>query len=180
MPNEGLNMILFLMSGSQEWLITPLRTTSKPCSTYESSSTSCRSATRTLRPSGSATTPGDQSALSNLHRTTSQMFINEYLCSISCLISPSLPSDRLVPSLDTIVPFESTKAYDMLDIIHAARAQFTHRKMCNHISLYSCKCWKLLIVAYVFRQWMSGTSSRSCPTTPKTSWWDSPAWTDAL
>lgn len=29
------------------------------------------------------------------------------------------PSDRLVPSLDTIVPFESTKAYDMLDIIHA-------------------------------------------------------------
>ncbi|XP_032402487.1 propionyl-CoA carboxylase beta chain, mitochondrial isoform X1 [Xiphophorus hellerii] len=29
------------------------------------------------------------------------------------------PSDRLVKSLDTIVPFESTKAYDMLDIIHA-------------------------------------------------------------
>uniref|UniRef100_A0A4W6DPZ3 Propionyl-CoA carboxylase beta chain, mitochondrial n=1 Tax=Lates calcarifer TaxID=8187 RepID=A0A4W6DPZ3_LATCA len=29
------------------------------------------------------------------------------------------PSDRLVPSLDTIVPFESTKAYDMLDIIQA-------------------------------------------------------------
>ncbi|KAK7904042.1 hypothetical protein WMY93_016649 [Mugilogobius chulae] len=29
------------------------------------------------------------------------------------------PSDRLVPFLDTIVPFESTKAYDMLDIIHA-------------------------------------------------------------
>ncbi|KAM4624766.1 propionyl-CoA carboxylase beta chain, mitochondrial [Polymixia lowei] len=28
------------------------------------------------------------------------------------------PSDRLVYSLDTIVPFESTKAYDMLDIIH--------------------------------------------------------------
>ncbi|KAK2826498.1 hypothetical protein Q5P01_020712 [Channa striata] len=28
-------------------------------------------------------------------------------------------SDRLVPSLDTIVPLESTKAYDMLDIIHA-------------------------------------------------------------
>ncbi|XP_070776268.1 propionyl-CoA carboxylase beta chain, mitochondrial isoform X2 [Enoplosus armatus] len=27
------------------------------------------------------------------------------------------PSDRLVPSLDTIVPLESTKAYDMLDII---------------------------------------------------------------
>lgn len=26
-------------------------------------------------------------------------------------------SDRLVPGLDTIVPFESTKAYDMLDII---------------------------------------------------------------
>ncbi|XP_062873134.1 propionyl-CoA carboxylase beta chain, mitochondrial [Trichomycterus rosablanca] len=29
------------------------------------------------------------------------------------------PSDRLVPGLDTLVPFESTKAYDMLDIIHA-------------------------------------------------------------
>ncbi|XP_051779000.1 propionyl-CoA carboxylase beta chain, mitochondrial isoform X2 [Erpetoichthys calabaricus] len=28
------------------------------------------------------------------------------------------PSDRLVPGLDTVVPFESTKAYDMLDIIH--------------------------------------------------------------
>uniref|UniRef100_A0A4W5R694 Propionyl-CoA carboxylase beta chain, mitochondrial n=1 Tax=Hucho hucho TaxID=62062 RepID=A0A4W5R694_9TELE len=27
------------------------------------------------------------------------------------------PSDRLVPGLDTIVPFETTKAYDMLDII---------------------------------------------------------------
>ncbi|XP_068607860.1 propionyl-CoA carboxylase beta chain, mitochondrial [Brachionichthys hirsutus] len=29
------------------------------------------------------------------------------------------PSDRLIPSLDTVVPFESTKAYDMLDIILA-------------------------------------------------------------
>ncbi|XP_060938347.1 propionyl-CoA carboxylase beta chain, mitochondrial [Limanda limanda] len=29
------------------------------------------------------------------------------------------PSDRLVPSLDHIVPFESTKAYDMLDIIQS-------------------------------------------------------------
>uniref|UniRef100_A0A672S9R7 Propionyl-CoA carboxylase beta chain, mitochondrial n=1 Tax=Sinocyclocheilus grahami TaxID=75366 RepID=A0A672S9R7_SINGR len=28
------------------------------------------------------------------------------------------PRDRLVPGLDTIVPFESTKAYDMLDIVH--------------------------------------------------------------
>uniref|UniRef100_A0A3B3QD99 Propionyl-CoA carboxylase beta chain, mitochondrial n=1 Tax=Paramormyrops kingsleyae TaxID=1676925 RepID=A0A3B3QD99_9TELE len=28
------------------------------------------------------------------------------------------PSDRLVPGLDTVVPLESTKAYDMLDIIH--------------------------------------------------------------
>ncbi|MBZ3876158.1 Propionyl-CoA carboxylase beta chain, mitochondrial [Sciurus carolinensis] len=28
-------------------------------------------------------------------------------------------SDRLVPELDTIVPLESTKAYDMLDIIHS-------------------------------------------------------------
>uniref|UniRef100_A0A669PW12 Propionyl-CoA carboxylase beta chain, mitochondrial n=1 Tax=Phasianus colchicus TaxID=9054 RepID=A0A669PW12_PHACC len=29
------------------------------------------------------------------------------------------PSDRLVPELDTIVPMESTKAYDMLDIIRS-------------------------------------------------------------
>ncbi|PKU30783.1 propionyl- carboxylase beta mitochondrial [Limosa lapponica baueri] len=29
------------------------------------------------------------------------------------------PSDRLVPELDTVVPIESTKAYDMLDIIHS-------------------------------------------------------------
>ncbi|XP_046900626.1 propionyl-CoA carboxylase beta chain, mitochondrial [Hypomesus transpacificus] len=28
------------------------------------------------------------------------------------------PSNRLVPGLDTIVPLETTKAYDMLDIIH--------------------------------------------------------------
>lgn len=81
---KRLNMILFLVSRSQEWLITPLRTTSKPCSMYESSSTSCRSAIRTLRPWGSATTPGDQSALYNPHRTSDQMlFIKEYLCSIS-------------------------------------------------------------------------------------------------
>lgn len=32
-------------------------------------------------------------------------------------------SERLVPMLDTIVPFESTKAYDMLDIIHAVSDQ---------------------------------------------------------
>ncbi|XP_067898115.1 propionyl-CoA carboxylase beta chain, mitochondrial isoform X1 [Heterodontus francisci] len=29
------------------------------------------------------------------------------------------PCDRLVPSLDTVVPLESTKAYDMLDIVSA-------------------------------------------------------------
>lgn len=29
------------------------------------------------------------------------------------------PSDRLVPELDTVVPSESSKAYNMLDIIHA-------------------------------------------------------------
>uniref|UniRef100_W5KG19 Propionyl-CoA carboxylase beta chain, mitochondrial n=2 Tax=Astyanax mexicanus TaxID=7994 RepID=W5KG19_ASTMX len=29
------------------------------------------------------------------------------------------PSDRLVPGLDTLVPFETTKAYDMLDIVHS-------------------------------------------------------------
>uniref|UniRef100_A0A8C9DRA7 Propionyl-CoA carboxylase beta chain, mitochondrial n=1 Tax=Prolemur simus TaxID=1328070 RepID=A0A8C9DRA7_PROSS len=29
------------------------------------------------------------------------------------------PSDRLVPELDTVVPLESTKAYDMVDIVHS-------------------------------------------------------------
>ncbi|XP_034988289.2 propionyl-CoA carboxylase beta chain, mitochondrial isoform X2 [Zootoca vivipara] len=29
------------------------------------------------------------------------------------------PSNRLVPELDTIVPMESTKAYDMVDIVHS-------------------------------------------------------------
>ncbi|XP_029337847.1 propionyl-CoA carboxylase beta chain, mitochondrial [Mus caroli] len=32
------------------------------------------------------------------------------------------PSDRLVPELDTVVPLESSKAYNMLDIIHAVSA----------------------------------------------------------
>lgn len=31
-------------------------------------------------------------------------------------------SDRLVPELDTVVPLESSKAYNMLDIIHAVSA----------------------------------------------------------
>lgn len=31
----------------------------------------------------------------------------------------STQSDRLVPELDTIVPLESTKAYNMVDIVHA-------------------------------------------------------------
>lgn len=34
----------------------------------------------------------------------------------------SIQSDRLVPELDTIVPLESTKAYDMVDIIHSVSA----------------------------------------------------------
>lgn len=33
-----------------------------------------------------------------------------------------LSSDRLVPELDTVVPLESSKAYNMLDIIHAVSA----------------------------------------------------------
>lgn len=39
------------------------------------------------------------------------------ICKYYCL--DLFCSDRLVPELDTIVPVESTKAYDMLDIIHA-------------------------------------------------------------
>nr|XP_051714968.1 propionyl-CoA carboxylase beta chain, mitochondrial isoform X3 [Oryctolagus cuniculus] len=33
------------------------------------------------------------------------------------------PSDRLVPELDTVVPLESTKAYDMVDIVHSAELE---------------------------------------------------------
>uniref|UniRef100_A0A3B3CC16 Propionyl-CoA carboxylase beta chain, mitochondrial n=1 Tax=Oryzias melastigma TaxID=30732 RepID=A0A3B3CC16_ORYME len=47
------------------------------------------------------------------------------------------PSDRLVKSLDTIVPFESTKAYDMLDIIHAVRAQ-THTCTAPLVEVITC------------------------------------------
>ena len=34
----------------------------------------------------------------------------------------SVQSDRMVPELDTIVPLESTKAYNMVDIIHSVSA----------------------------------------------------------
>lgn len=34
----------------------------------------------------------------------------------------SLQSDRLVPELDTIIPLESTKAYNMVDIIYSVSA----------------------------------------------------------
>ena len=27
-------------------------------------------------------------------------------------------SDRIIPNLDTLVPFDSTKAYDILDVIY--------------------------------------------------------------
>lgn len=42
----------------------------------------------------------------------------------------SFSSDRLVPGLDTIVPFESTKAYDMLDIIQAVCIALTLTPVC--------------------------------------------------
>lgn len=52
-------------------------------------------------------------------------------CGISPILQPlalpvlivfasfSIQSDRMVPELDTIVPLESTKAYNMVDIIHS-------------------------------------------------------------
>lgn len=40
-------------------------------------------------------------------------------------------SDRLVPELDTVVPLESSKAYNMLDIIHA-------------VSVLPCPVWSAL------------------------------------
>lgn len=41
----------------------------------------------------------------------------------------ALHSDRPVPELDTIVPSESTKAYDMLDIIHSVSLTVSRLKM---------------------------------------------------
>lgn len=154
-------------SGSQEWPITRLRTTWKPCSTCGSSLTSCHSATRTLRLSGSHMTPGSQSKIDD----GANLFLFFWT---SLTLSFSLPSDRLVPALDTIVPFESTKAYDMLDIIHAVRPRPARRPKTPPIASgymnVFCKS-----PADAFRLWTRGTSSRSCPATPKTSWWDSPA-----
>lgn len=42
------------------------------------------------------------------------------------IVSFSFQSDRLVPELDTIVPLESTKAYDMLDIVHSVSVPPSH------------------------------------------------------
>ena len=33
----------------------------------------------------------------------------------------ALFSDRTIPNLDTLVPFDSTKAYDILDVIYPVR-----------------------------------------------------------
>lgn len=41
------------------------------------------------------------------------------ICKYCCSRLLTFCSDRLVPELDTVVPIESTKAYDMLDIIHS-------------------------------------------------------------
>lgn len=117
-----------LMSSSQVWLTVHLKMTLTPCSTCESSSTSFHSAIRTSPPSESATTPGNQS-----HRPFTFLISFHFnLCLISC--SFFCFSDRPVLSLDTIVPFESTKAYDMLDIIHAVCHINTHTRTCSHIS----------------------------------------------
>uniref|UniRef100_A0A8C9T6X2 Propionyl-CoA carboxylase beta chain, mitochondrial n=1 Tax=Scleropages formosus TaxID=113540 RepID=A0A8C9T6X2_SCLFO len=42
------------------------------------------------------------------------------------------PSDRLVPGLDTVVPLETTKAYDMLDIIHGVNEREFFEIMPNY------------------------------------------------
>lgn len=139
----------------QASLTVRLRTTSMLCSTSETSSTSFPLATRTPPPLPSATTPGTQpqnssNRLAN-HRTAHGIW-DFPRCLISSLSSSS---DRLVPGLDTIVPFETTKAYDMLDIIQGVR--HTHTACC------------LLICGFNFRLWTRGSSLRSCLTTLKTS-----------
>ena len=51
--------------------------------------------------------------------------------------SLSTQSDRLVPELDTIVPLESTKAYNMVDIIHAV----SPTSVCLSAGLAVCMSW---------------------------------------
>lgn len=50
----------------------------------------------------------------------------------------STQSDRLVPELDTIVPLESTKAYNMVDIIHAVSATSVCLSVC--LLAWQCAC----------------------------------------
>lgn len=66
-----------LMSYYQAWLTMPLRMTWKPFSTSESSSTSCRSATRIPLLSGSATTPGNQSPVSSASQNNQSCFLQQ-------------------------------------------------------------------------------------------------------
>ncbi|KAL0593092.1 LOW QUALITY PROTEIN: Propionyl-CoA carboxylase beta chain, mitochondrial [Plecturocebus cupreus] len=59
------------------------------------------------------------------------------------------PSDRLVPELDTIVPLESTKAYDMVDIIHSVNGVLllsTRLESSGAISTDCNLCWVQLIL----------------------------------
>lgn len=51
------------------------------------------------------------------------------VCQCCCSHLLALHSDRPVPELDTIVPSESTKAYDMLDIIHSVSLTVFRLKM---------------------------------------------------
>ena len=51
--------------------------------------------------------------------------------------SLSTQSDRLVPELDTIVPLESTKAYNMVDIVHAV----SPTSVCLSAGLAVCMSW---------------------------------------
>lgn len=83
-------------------------------------------------------------------------------------------SDRLVPSLDTIVPFDSAKAYDMLDIIQTVCAQ-----TCAFYNILISACSQIF-QSPIFRSRMRRSFLKLCPTTPKTLWWDLPVWMDAL
>lgn len=60
-------------------------------------------------------------------------------CSSMLIKSTSLStqSDRLVPELDTIVPLESTKAYNMVDIVHAV----SPTSVCLSAGLAVCMSW---------------------------------------
>ncbi|XP_007935718.1 propionyl-CoA carboxylase beta chain, mitochondrial [Orycteropus afer afer] len=59
------------------------------------------------------------------------------------------PSDRLVPELDTIVPLESTKAYDMEDIIHSVSCLDINSSVKGARFVRFCDAFNIPLITFV-------------------------------